>query len=181
MNVFKRTIAALQSLNRRLQSPQRRPDEGLVKVQVRLVGAARESGYETESLWAEPLGNNRYLIWNVPLLAYNLDMRAIVECAPDPDGGLPIVTHVVRPGDCFGVRLYFSKSATDSDIESVLNVLAQRHPVMEKGSRLLWAVGFRSLADHNWAGPALRAFIERGIVHIESTAQADQPEIGSTA
>ena len=90
------------------------PNEGLVKVRVRLLGSALQSGYESETLWAEFLGTNRYRIWNLPVFVYNLNMRAIVECEPDPAGGLPIVTRVIEQGDCFTIRLYFGPATSAS-------------------------------------------------------------------
>jgi hypothetical protein len=48
------------------------PNKGLVKVRVRLVGSASRSGYESETLWAEPLGANRYRIWNLPVFVYEV-------------------------------------------------------------------------------------------------------------
>ncbi len=85
-----------------------RPDahEGLVKVRVRLPGSALESGYEFESLWAEPLGGGATgsgTFRSSPTTS----TCATVERAPDPEGGLPIVTRVVEQGDCFTTRLYF--------------------------------------------------------------------------
>src|SRR4029450_14088552 len=92
------------------------PNEGLVRVRVPLTGSALQSGYESEILWAEPLGGNLYRIWNLPVLVYNLDMRAVVECEPHPDGGLPIVTRGVEEGDCFVICVFFESYASYGEI-----------------------------------------------------------------
>ena len=154
------------------------PNEGLVRVRVRLLGSALESGYESEILWAEPLGGNRYRIWNLPVFVYNLDMRAIVECEPDPDGGLPIVTRVVEEGDCFTIRLYFTQTATEDQIQAVLDVLSERRALFEKHAQFLWAVGLRSLEDYEWVGSALKPFVRDGVVSFESSLQGDEPPVG---
>lgn len=156
------------------------PNEGLVKVRVKLLGSALDSGYETETLWAEPLEGNTYRIWNLPVFAYNLEMRAIVECEPDPEGGLPIVTRVLEQGDCFTIRLYFSREATDDQIEEVLDFLSERRAIFEKGSREIWAVGFRTAEDYEWVGPALAPFVTNGILVFESALQSDEPAVGDT-
>ena len=156
-------------------------NEGLVKVRVRLVGSALQSGYESETLWAEPLNANRYRIWNLPVFVYNLNMRAIVECQPDPEGGLPIVTRVIEQGDCFTIRLYFDPIATDEEIQSVLDLLSQRPALFEKNSRELWAVGLRTLEDYEWVGPALEPFEKRGILTFESSLQGEEPAVGGAA
>src|SRR5215813_6697544 len=126
------------------------PNEGLVKVRVKLLGSALNSGYDSETLWAEHLEGNRYRIWNLPVFAYNLDMRAIVECEPDPEGGLPIITRVLERGDCPTVRLYFNREASDEQIQEVLDLLSQRRALFEKSSRELWAVGLRTSVDYDW-------------------------------
>ena len=157
------------------------PNAGLVKVRVDLVGTARESGYESETLWAEHLDANRYLIWNVPVLVYNLDMRDVVECVADPNGGCPIVKRVISRGDYRCVRLYFDPVATDEEIQGVLDLLGERRALVEKASRNLWAVGLRTEDDYEWVGTALKPLRQAGIVHIESSYQANQPEIGGVA
>jgi hypothetical protein len=127
------------------------------------------------------LGNNRYRVWNLPFYVYNLDMRAIVECKPDPEGGLPIVVRVVEPGDCPIIRIFFDEKATDEQINSVLDLLSKRRALLEKGSREFWAVGFRSNEDYEWAGPALEPFASSGLLEFESAYQLDEPEIGATS
>jgi len=154
-------------------------DEPDVKVRVRLLGSALQSGYDSETLWAEPLGTNRYRIWNLPVFAYNLDLRDIVECEPDAEGGLPIVTRVVEKGDCFTIRLFFTESATDEQIQGVLDLLSERRAMFEKYSTHLWAVGLRSLQDYEWVGLALDPFVTDGILTFESSLQPDEPQVGS--
>ena len=152
--------------------------EGLVKIRVPLLGSARESGFESETLWAEPLGDDRYRVWNVPVFAYNLDMRAVVECEPDPDGGFPVAVRVVEPGDCYAIRLYFRSDATDAQVHEVLDLLGSRRALVEKYNRNLWAVGMRSAEDYEWAGPALQKYVDTAILEFESAFQADQPTLG---
>jgi len=157
------------------------PKEGLVKVRVRLLGSALQSGYESETLWAEFLGTNRYRIWNLPVFVYNLNMRAIVECEPDPAGGLPIVTRVIEQGDCFTIRLYFGPATSDEQIQSVIDLLSQRRALFEKNSRELWAVGLRTPKDYEWVGMALEPFVQDGILTFESSLQREEPAVGGAA
>ena len=150
-----------------------------VKIAIPLLGSARDSGFESETVWAERLGENRYRIWNLPVFAYNIDMRAIVQCAPGSNGELPVVVRVLEPGDCFVVRLFFSDSASDQDIESVLDLLKGKRALFEKYNRRLWAVGLRSTDDYDWLGPALDAYVERGILRFESGFQPNEPGFGA--
>jgi hypothetical protein len=87
--------------------------------------------------------------WNLSVFVYNLEMRAIVECEPDPGGGLPIVTRVVEQGDCFTIRLYFKAAASDAQIHDLVDILSERRALFEKNSRELWAVGLRTLMIMN--------------------------------
>ena len=151
--------------------------DGQVKVRMPLLGSARESGFEFENLWAEPLGGNRYRIWNLPVFAYNLDMRAIVECRDDPDGGYPVVTRVVEPGDCYVLRVYFTPSAGDTDIQTVLDLLATHRALVEKYDSHLWAVGLRSREDYAWAADALAPFVEAKVLNFESSQQSNEPTL----
>lgn len=118
-------------------------------------------------------------MWNLPVFAYNLDMRSIVECVADPKGGLPLAVRVVEPGDCYVIRLYFKAEATDADIQSVLDLLASRRALVEKYSRMIWAVGMRSLPDYEWVGPALQPFVDARLLAFESGMQRDEPTLGA--
>ena len=155
-----------------------RPNENLIKIRIPLVGSARDSGFESETVWAEPLGANRYRVWNLPVFAYNIDMRAIVECTSAEEDGFPVVVRVVEPGDCYVVRLYFAKDATAGDIDAVLGVLSSRQAVFEKYEHNLWAVGLRSVGDYKWIGGALKDYIDRGLLTIESGYQPNEPKLG---
>jgi hypothetical protein len=160
------------------QTPERNPNEGLVKIRLPLLGAARESGFEFESVWAEPLGGNQYRIWNVPVFSYNVEMRAVVECNAAPDGGFPIASRILQQGDCLGIRLYFMQSATDDQINEVLELLSARRALFEKYNERLWAVGVRTPDDYRWVGAALDSYVKQGILKFESVQQDDQPSIG---
>jgi hypothetical protein len=142
---------------------------------------ARKSGFESETLWAEPLGGNRYRIWNLPVFAYNLDMRAVVECRDDPNGGMPIVTRVVEPGDCYVIRLFFSNGATEAEIQAVLDLLQTRRVLFEKYDAHVWAVGLRTRDDYVWVGPALKPFVDANVLTFETGFQDDEPTIRGDA
>ena len=150
-------------------------DEGLVKVTIPLRGDALESGFRTETVWAEPLGDDRYMIWNVPLFAYNIEMRDVVRCRPNPDGDHPVVSAVETRGDCFGMRVYFDLSATDADIEQIVALFKARRAVVGQFDRTLWSFGLRWLDDYEAMGPVLEPWVDDGVLEFESILQDDQP------
>lgn len=172
---YKQELASHMGDRRRDERP---PDSDLVKVQIPLLGGARESGFESEAVWAEPLGNGRYRVWNLPVFAYNLDMRAVVRCEPDPQGGLPRAVEVLEPGDCYVVRLFFSEAASEAEIDRVLRLLSESRALFEKCNNRLWAVGLRSVEDYEALGAMLQPFVDQGVLQLESGLQSDQPTLG---
>lgn len=112
------------------------------------------------------------------MFAYNLDMRAVVECRDDPDGGSPIVTKVIEPGDCYVIRVAFTELAGEADTQSVLDLLGTRRALVEKYNSRLWAVGLRTRDDYGWVGGALRPFVDAKILNFESGLQATEPTVG---
>jgi hypothetical protein len=149
-----------------------------IKIRIPLLGAALESGSTSELVWAEPLGGKRYRIWNIPALAYNVEMRDIVECDPDAAGGPPVAVRVVERGDCYVIRLVFNRHTTERQIDEVLGVLTGRGAVLEKFKDRCWGVGLRSIEDYRWVGGALQPFVDRGVLTFESAFQPDQPWLG---
>lgn len=144
------------------------------KIRIPLRGSALESGYESESVWADRLGNHLYRVWNVPALAYNVEMTAVVECDEVP-GDLPKLIRVVETGSCHGVRLYFSEAAPDEAVQAVLDLVGSRKPVTAKCGQRLWTAGFRSVEDYEWLGRALKEHIEAGTVRLDSVFQPSEP------
>jgi hypothetical protein len=155
-------------------------DKGLVKIRIPLLGAAKETGAMSELVWAELLEGRRYLIWNIPSLAYNVQMRDVVECESDADGRPPVAVRVLERGDCHVIRLFFQPVATDAQIEEVLDMLAARRAVLEKFRQHFWGVGLRTVEDYKWAGVVLLPFVDQGILVFESALQADQPWLGGS-
>lgn len=53
---------------------------------------------DTESLWAEALGDNRYRLENTPFFAYGLSADDIVEALPEEDGFLMFSRVIEKSG-----------------------------------------------------------------------------------
>ena len=52
----------------------------------------------TETVWAKPLGNNKYILDNLPFFAYGLSWQDLVEACPDSDGVLEFKKIVEKSG-----------------------------------------------------------------------------------
>ena len=144
------------------------------KIRIPLRGAALDSGYESESVWAESLGGGLYKVWNVPAFSYNVEMTDIVECSEASDD-LPLLARVVGRGTCYGVRLYFAETASDDAMAEVLVTVSARRPVIMKCRKRLWTLGFRSFEDYQWLGSAVESYLVSGLISLGSVGPPDVP------
>lgn len=71
-------------------------DEGLVKVFFD-VSAKDGTVMKTESLWAEPVGGDRYRLRNVPFLAFGFSEQDVITAKED-DGALRVTGVAIRGG-----------------------------------------------------------------------------------
>jgi hypothetical protein len=70
--------------------------EGLVRIRIRLERSPGEQGPEEDTVWAEPLGNDRFRIESCPFFAYGLSRDDVVWAAAE--GGGPILDDVLEKG-----------------------------------------------------------------------------------
>ncbi len=85
-----------------------RPD-GLVKIMFRLDAGAWH-GSATETVWAEPLGPQRYRLRNVPFYAFGVSVED--EVITD-DGALPVVLRAANRGGHSTYRVVKNMSRAD--------------------------------------------------------------------
>jgi hypothetical protein len=98
--------------------------QGLVKV---IADVAPGDPWEraTESLWAEPLGDDRYELRNSPWHARDLHWGDVVRCIP-PQGDAPEpprVVEVLEPSGHAGFSVFFYESTGDELREATLRNL----------------------------------------------------------
>jgi hypothetical protein len=68
--------------------------EGLVRIRIRLERTAGEAGPDEDSVWAEPLGSDRFRIESCPFFAYGLSRNDVVRAATGAEGG-PVLGDVL--------------------------------------------------------------------------------------
>jgi hypothetical protein len=79
-----------------------------------------------ETLWADPVGTDRYRLDNCPFYAYGVSWRDVVEARPDPDGMLRMVRVVEKSGHRT-VRVIFDPGADeDPAAQAVLDGVLAR-------------------------------------------------------
>ena len=75
--------------------------------------------FDSEGLWAEPLGADRYRIDNTPWYARNLAVNDVVEASQDRNGVLWAAKVVHRSGN-MTVRVIWDPVGPDAVLDSVL-------------------------------------------------------------
>lgn len=114
----------------------------LVKVEVTLSPEARYAGFETESLWARPLGDGLFELQSVPFFEYNLNLKDIVRC--DESGPLPRFLEVVKRSGQETLRVIFSQSAEPRFLLDTIAFMRERGGVVEPGKNRFYSISFPS-------------------------------------
>src|SRR5437773_9185516 len=91
-----------------------------VKVHVELRLDDGEVKYE--GLWAEPVGEAMYKVWNLSAFAKGLNFMDVVRCEVRPDG-LLVVDRVVTQSGHRTVWMTFDRHGSVEDRQSVLDEL----------------------------------------------------------
>lgn len=148
------------------------PNSGQVKIVIELPEEAQVGSFTRETLWAKPEGGELYRVFNVPFLAYNIHIGDLVRCAPEDP---PRVEAVVDRSGAQTFRVYFSETASSDQVNETLHMLLSRRGILEKANDRVYAVGMRSVADYEWAGPQLEQLQDGGVLEFESGFQEDMP------
>jgi len=91
------------------------------KVKVQL---SDEDG-NVETLWADPLGNDRYRLDNTPWYAYRVSYGDVIEARPD-EGGLLVFVKVVEKSGYRTIRLILNPPADESpESQAILDHLRE--------------------------------------------------------
>ncbi len=77
--------------------------EGLVRIRIRMEGAGETSPAE-DSVWAEPLGSDRYRVESCPFFAFGISRDDVVRAADAPGEG-PVLDDVLEKGGHRTLRL----------------------------------------------------------------------------
>ena len=114
----------------------------LCKIEIRLSPAARQGGFETESLWARPVGNGLYELQSIPFFEYNLKLKDVVRCESEADG-LRFV-EVVKASGQETLRVFFGEEAAPEFVVSSISYIRKRGGVVEPGAERMFAVSVPS-------------------------------------
>ena len=129
-----------------------RDERDLVKVAIEL----KDDVYDVETLWAAPLGDGRYRLRNVPVLAYGFSEEDVVN-AVESDGRL-IVGNVVQRSGHSTYRIFLPQSTDDVAFAPLWKPLADLGCTYERANTRVIAVDVPPAADVY----AVYAVLERG-------------------
>ena len=152
------------------------PPDNVVKV-IADVDEDDPWGRSTEGLWAEPLGGDRYRLWNVPWHARDLNWGDVVrrELRNTEARGehLHVGAALERSGHV-GFAVYFFKERPDSERDTVLRALEEMGTWFEwyepggEGSGRLHAVDVPPEADWEQVYAYLTAQEDEGVLGWQS-------------
>jgi hypothetical protein len=160
------------------------PPDNVIKV-IAAVDEDDPWGRGTEGLWAEPLGGDRFKLWNVPWHARGLNWGDIVRCERrEMEGGgehLQIADVVERSGHV-GFSAYFYAETPEEQRNAVLRDLEGMGAWFEwyepggEGRGRLYAVDVPPDADWQRVYDYLTKAEERGVLGWQSSWRGERPE-----
>jgi hypothetical protein len=118
--------------------------EGLVKV---FFDIPEKDGsvMKTESLWAEPLGGDRYLLRNVPFLVFGFSEQDVLTAKED--NGALVVTGVAIRGGHSTYRLVLPEDTTEEEFLQDWTPLNELGCTYERATRRFVAIDVPPPAD----------------------------------
>jgi len=123
------------------------------------------SGGEAEWVWAEPAGNNTFVLKNVPTFAKGLSYGDVVKARIEND--VPVFEDVVRHGGHSTYRIYANSDRRNSDVMKVIQTLEKMHCEMENATDKIVGVDVLPEADINAVYKVLDDAERTGILEFQ--------------
>jgi len=119
-------------------------DEKLVKIKIPLPPNDPSDG-EAEWVWAEPAGNNTFVLKNVPTFAKGLSYGDVVKIGTVDE--VPVFEDVVERGGHSTYRIYANSDRRSSEVMRVIQTLEKMHCEMENATDKIVGVDVLPEAD----------------------------------
>lgn len=143
-------------------------DEELTKVHVDLPNNEDMGG---ESLWAEVLGNNLYLLRNVPFHAYGLNFYDVVYAEAKSEELKPSILKVQEPGGHKTLRVIFLDESSAQERAERLKELNQYEAYHENADGTLFAIDIEPSGDYGAVCDHLQKWEDDGLLSYETCEQ----------
>ena len=118
--------------------------ENLIKIKIPLP-ANDPFGGEAEWVWAEPQGNNTFVLKNVPTFAKGLSYGDVIKVNLKND--IPVFEDVIRRGGHSTYRIYAKTDRRDPDVLNVIRTLENMHCEIENATDKIVGVDVLPEAD----------------------------------
>lgn len=121
-----------------------------------------------ESLWALPLGGNRYEIRNVPFYAYGLNFGDVVEATSDRSDLKPEVRRVVARSGHQTLRVSFKKTVPEELRIELMQQLGALKASFERATKSYFAIDVEPDGDYQATRKQLDSWQEQGVLDYET-------------
>jgi hypothetical protein len=123
-------------------------------------------GHATESVWAIPLGDDKYRVQNVPFYAYGVSYDDVVIAKPDQEGRL-IVEGVPERGGHSTYRVILDAETKDEEFEAAWQRLESLGSTYERATNRLIAIDVPPETDIHEAYGALESEEKKNVWGFE--------------
>ena len=140
-------------------------EEGLEKIHISLPNHWAIDG---ESMWATPLGNDLFLIENVPFYAYGLNFHDIVRATPDSDDQIPEIRELVQSSGHRTFRVFFKKHISRQRQEEVLDSMKELTVSYERANEIYFSLDMLPTGGYQAVFDELENLTEKNILEFET-------------
>lgn len=140
-------------------------EEGLEKIHISLPNHWAIGG---ESMWATPMGNDLFLIENVPFYAYGLNFHDIVRATPDSDDQIPEIRELVQSSGHRTFRVFFKKHISRKRQEEVLDSMKELEVSYERANEIYFSLDMLPNGDYQAVFDELETLTEKNILEFET-------------
>jgi hypothetical protein len=143
----------------------------LVKVWVEI--SDEDEVVSGESLWANPVGPERYEIRNVPFRAYDLHFNDVVHARAEAPDQKPRVLKVVSRSGHKTLRVIFSEATSEPEQVELLDQLRDLGATYERANTRLVAIDVEPAGDYQAVCDKLWAWEQAGKLDYETGVRSE--------
>jgi hypothetical protein len=94
----------------------------------------KEIGFQSETLWSKPLGDNLYQLENIPEFVEDLNLHDVVICQ-EKSFDFPVITEVFRRSGNRTLRVQFKEETSAENAVDIISNLRQKQVFYEKAGK----------------------------------------------
>lgn len=149
-------------------------EKNLVKIKIPLP-ANDPSGGEAEWVWAEPVGDDRFVVRNVPTFIYKISYGDIVRA--NRIGDALVFQSIVQRGGHSTYRAYVKSDRRNLQVVNVLQTLESMHCDIEPATDKIIGIDVLPEADINAVYRVLEEAENSEIIEFEEAHCGHKPDL----